>query len=328
MFAVKQTITNATFTAVGLTLIAYSFTQNWDGGAFKDYESLDRSVSKSQETYIKNVDYYLLKENKPYFSLKANELISNSSEKKTFFLQPDGHVFMESGEKVFYKGDKGLYLQIEDRLTLDKNVEVISTETTANSDKMIYEAKEDRVHLIQNVKTKTFFPEEKDWIFLDSDEAYLWPEAKRSRFAGSVAGHVKRFRVYEDSLYFWSDELYMDMNLNKADLHRDVRIKKQNLKATSRRGEIFFENYNNKLKYYALYDDVKLTERIEVDGKMINRKAFSEKLEGIPSEDKVILTGYPKVYQVNDVIKGNKIVLRQSTEVVEVDDANTKFEVE
>lgn len=43
------------------------------------------------------------------------------------------------------------------------------------------------------------------------------------------------------------------------------------------------------------------------------------------SENKIILTGYPKVYQLKDVIKGNRIILREDNEVVEVDDANTNF---
>jgi len=73
-----------------------------------------------------------------------------------------------------------------------------------------------------------------------------------------------------------------------------------------------------------LYDDVKVVERVETERATFERKAFSEKLEGISSEEMVILTGYPKVYQLDDFIKGNKIILRENNEVVEVDDANYK----
>lgn len=328
MLAPKQTIVNIIFILVSLSLISYSFTQNWDGGAFKDYENLDDTVKNTQETYFKSVDYYLLKNSKPHFSLNAVELVTNNNSKKTFFFKPDGHVFLESGEKVFFKGDRGIYDQKIEKLVLNGAVDVKTGDTQANSNQMIYEALQDRVHLLGEVKTKMYYPEQKDWIYLDSEEAFLWPEANRSRFSGNVEGKIKRVRVYEDSLFFWSHELYLDMNIHKADLYQDVRMKKNNLHASSRRGEIFLENYNKKVKYYALYDDVKLTEKVMQGSKPITRKAFSEKLEGLPSEDRVILTGYPKVYQLGDVIKGNKIVLRQSTEVVEVDDANTKFQME
>ena len=67
--------------------------------------------------------------------------------------------------------------------------------------------------------------------------------------------------------------------------------------------------------------------KLEKDGSVstFERRAFGEKLEGMMSESKIILTGYPKVFQQNDVITGNKIVLRENNEVVEVDDANTNF---
>ncbi len=328
MLAPKHTTINIIFVLVSISLITFSFTQNWDTGAFKDFDNLDETAKNTQETYFKKVDYFLLKESKPHFALNAVELVTNNSSKKTFFFTPDGHVFLENGEKVFYKGDRGIYDQNIEKLVLNGNVDVKTGDTTANSDQMIYQSLEDRVHLIGNVKTKMYYPEEKDWIFLDSEEAFMWPQARKSKYSGNVVGKIKRLRVYEDSLFFWSNELFMDMNTNKADLYGDVRMKKANLNASSRRGEIFLENYNKKVQYYALYDDVKLNELIVQDGKKITRKAFSEKLEGLPSEDRVILTGYPKVYQLNDVIKGNKIVLRQSTEVVEVDDANTKFKVE
>jgi len=260
--------------------------------------------------------------------LDADELTMNSTVGKTFFFKPKGFVFTGKGERVDYAGERGVYDQNKEVLTLERETTVNLPDTQANSEKMIYEVKEDRVHLIGDVKTKTFYVEEGDWIFLDADEAYFWTEARRSRYLGNVSGKIKRKRVYEDSLSFRSNELYLNMNTLKADLNHNVFMKKQNLTATSRRGEIFLENYNKKLKYFVLYDDVKVIEKVMLDGKFINRKAFSEKLEGLPSESKIILTNYPKVYQLNDVIKGNKIVLRENTEVVEVDDANSKFKVE
>jgi lipopolysaccharide export system protein LptA len=304
MMARKHTFLFVIFLLGSSGLIGFSFLGNWDGGIFKEADSDQTPMNSMQESYFKTVQYHVLEKGEPLFMLDADELTMNSTVGKTFFFKPKGFVFTGKGERVDLP------------------------DTQANSEKMIYEVKEDRVHLIGDVKTKTFYVEQGDWIYLDADEAYFWTEARRSRYLGNVSGEIKRKRVYEDSLSFRSNELYLNMNTLKADLNHNVFMKKQNLTATSRRGEIFLENYNKKLKYFVLYDDVKVIEKVMLDGKFINRKAFSEKLEGLPSESKIILTGYPKVYQLNDVIKGNKIVLRENTEVVEVDDANSKFKVE
>ena len=40
------------------------------------------------------------------------------------------------------------------------------------------------------------------------------------------------------------------------------------------------------------------------EGISLERRAFAEKLECIMSENKILLTGNPKVFQKNDVIRG------------------------
>jgi len=105
----------------------------------------------------------------------------------------------------------------------------------------------------------------------------------------------------------------------------NVSFKKDNLDAQANRGEVFLENYNKRLKYYALYDDVRLQESLINNGNPMTRKAIAEKLEGITGEKKIILTGYPKVFQGRDVIKGNRIIIRENIETVEVDDANSSI---
>lgn len=324
----KHTLNFVLFLLGSTSLILFSFTGSWDGGVFKEVDSVSEKPKSLQESYFKKVLYHVNNEKGPLFMLDASELTLNNTIEKTFFFDPRGFAFTETGERVEYAGKKGVYDQKGEVLNLERETFLKTDTTEATADKMIYSVTENRVHMIDQVKTKTFYVEEGDWIYLDADEAFFWTQDKRSKYAGNVDGKIKRKRVYEDSMEFKSNELYLNMESLKADLHRDVWMKKQQLTATSRRGEIFLENYNKKLKYFALYDDVKVVEKVMLDGKLTNRKAFSEKLEGIPSEGKIILTGYPKVYQLNDVIKGNMIVLRENTEVVEVDDANTKFNVE
>lgn len=72
---------------------------------------------------------------------------------------------------------------------------------------------------------------------------------------------------------------------------------------------------------------MKVVEKVLLGRDLIERRAFAERLEGFMSENLVVLTGYPKVFQQQDVIKGNRIILRENNEVVEVEDANTNFRI-
>ena len=71
---------------------------------------------------------------------------------------------------------------------------------------------------------------------------------------------------------------------------------------------------------------MKLEEKLVIPGKKPQlRKAYSEKLEGHQRSAKVILTGAPRVEQGEDIIQGYQITLRENVELVEVDDAQSSF---
>ncbi len=328
MLAKKQTALFFLFLCLCFALMVVSLVGKWDGGVFRDIDPNEKQYKSMQESYFKDIIYHLLDEDEPSFHLTADELTINSTIEKIFFINPVGFTYTQKKEKVNYKGHHGFFDQKKEFLVLEKDTVIDMGKSEGKADKASYDMPQDRVHLVNNVKTKTFSEDEGDWIYIDSNEAFFWPGLERSRYVGDVNGLIDRKRVYEDDMTFSSYELLLNMVNLKADLNGDVVMKKRYLTATSLRGEIFLENYNKKLKYFVLYDDVKVVEKVMLDGKFIERKSFSEKLEGIPSVNKIILTGYPKVYQLSDVIKGNKIVLRENTEVVEVDDANTKFKVE
>ena len=129
-------------------------------------------------------------------------------------------------------------------------------------------------------------------------------------------------------IYFKTDLMTVNGPKLLVEMKGNVSIKKESLDAYANRGEVFLENYNKRLKYYALYDDVRLQEKLMQNGRLLIRKAFSEKLEGLMSDRKIILTGLPKVFQGNDVIKGNRIIIKENVETVEVDDANSNITLE
>jgi lipopolysaccharide export system protein LptA len=109
-------------------------------------------------------------------------------------------------------------------------------------------------------------------------------------------------------------------------LRQDVYLKRGDMQVTSEKGEVFLENKNKKLKYFVLNDDVKVTEKlVDATGKPITRKAFAERMEGF-GEDRLVLSGAPRVEQGKDVVKGYRITLREKMEFLEVEDAMSDLE--
>jgi lipopolysaccharide export system protein LptA len=324
MYEKKHSLTFVVFMSVCAVLIFVSVVGNWDGGAFKDPKG-QNIIKATHDSNFRGAHYYVTNEKGPFMDLKAKELMFNNTAGRSFAQSPKGLLYTKDGKIVNYRGRRGVFNDQEQKLTLDYDVHVETGETKASSDKMIYYMDKDIIELAGTVKSSTYYVEQKDYIEIEGDRARIYPESERSEFRDNVKGLVRRARLYEESLYFASDELDIAMTTGKVDLKGNVFMRKQLLRATSRRGEIFLENYNKKLKYFVLYDDVKVVEKIVIDGKTTKRLAYAEKLEGMMSESKAILTGYPKVYQENDVIKGNQIILRENTEVIEVIDANTNI---
>jgi lipopolysaccharide export system protein LptA len=305
-----------------VTLLSF-FGESWDSPNFDS--GSDSGTRVTDESFFKGVDYYVLKENKPQMKLNASEVTINSTTGFTFFFDPVGEAYTEEGEPINYKSLKGIFHQERGNLILNDQVEVSLRQSSLKSDKMIYNLGQDKLETIGNVKTKSISEKNGDKIFIESERAISWPKKRESRYMGHVSGKIERKRAYEAPVFFESDKLYLNMNEMMVSLNDAVTLKKQPFKATSHRGEIYLENYNKKLKYFVLNDDVKLEEKVVLGGSSYIRKAYAERLEGVTAEDKIILTGFPKVYQQSDVIKGNRIILRENNEVVEVDDANTNI---
>lgn len=281
---------------------------------------------KQQESYFKEIQYHVLNNSKATLSLNALELSSNSITSKSTFFAPHGVMYSKAGKPIDYTGQKGQLWQKKNLVQLDGDVKIHMDNSEILGDRVIYFMDKDEIEAHGHIQSHSVTPESGDRMEITSLKAFAWPEAKIARYLGQVDGKILRKRPYEENIYFKSDDLYSYQNQQRIDLFGNVFLEKQDLVSTGRRGEIFLENYNKRLKYFVLYDDVKLTEKLHLEGgRTLERKAFGEKLEGIMSEDKLILTGSPKVIQEKDIIKGNVIVLRENNEVVEVDDANSNF---
>lgn len=289
----------------------------------REEDRRDKNQSKSD---FKGVDLFVFQRDAPFLKFNSLKLTVDDYRKNKTFVGPSGIVYSNDGTPIHYQAKVGFFSDNDNILDLEKEVIVNTSDTRSESQKMRYFISKDRIMASGDVKTRTISPQNGDQIYVNSQKVLLFPQKKISRYSGNVNGWIKRKKVYEESIEFKSDNLYLDGKKLKIKLTGSVFLKKQEVRAHSHRGEIFLENYNKKLKYYALYDDIRLSEKlIYPEGRIVTRKAFAEKLEGIMSEDKIILTGYPKVFQEKDVIKGNRIVLRENNEIIEVDDANTNI---
>ncbi len=288
-------------------------------------------VSKT-ESYFEQALFYIWNNQRPSLKLKAQEFVSNDVTNQIHLLDPSGTIFSLE-EDIVYSGKKGILNKKKHSLHLFEKVKVKVANSVFESDKIDYFLNIDRLEALGRVKTRSLFPKTLDKIIVFSESLLGFPQQRIATYYGKAHGFVQRNKAYEEGISFQSKTLKLNLNEGegKIDLDQDVSIKNQSFTASSDRGEIFLENFNKKLKSFVLYNNVKLVESLIVgtgsERKSLERRAFSEKLECIMSENKVLLTGAPKVFQKNDVIRGNIITLRENNETIEVEHANTNLQL-
>ena len=196
------------------------------------------------------------------------------------------------------------------------------------SDMVSYKGSSDYLFAEGNVVTQYVDEKTLDLLKIKSEKLESYISKELVEFNGHVKGSLRRKKIYEGGLKFFADKVKLNSPESLLELISNVEIYRNNYYLRSGTAQIFLENYNKKLKYYALYDDVKLEEKMKLSsGETQLRRAFSEKLEGVRSTGQIILTGAPRVEQGADIIKGYQITLRENTELIEVDDAQSRFQV-
>ncbi|MDA9189624.1 LPS export ABC transporter periplasmic protein LptC [bacterium] len=323
--SIKQHIILVFFALFNIAIFVYSYTVQ-EGIDKEIVEKLSKQVQRP--TVFESVDFYLVKDRRPSLTLFATGLTHYKDRGLSKFQAPKGEGITKDATKVSFFADNGLYNMNEDKLTLKDNVNFNNQDFKMKCEHLNYFENKDYLEAKTNVRAIFKTADTGDVITVNSDSLRAHLKKKTSILKGNVKGTVKRRRKYEESIKFASNNLNLDLAKSFIELQENVTIRKQQLTASSLRGEINLENYNKKLKYFSLYDDVKVNEKVMLAGDSYTRKAYAEKLEGIMSENKVVLTGYPRVYQRKDLIKGNKITLRENIEVVEVDDASSDFIIE
>ncbi len=321
------------FCLLTMGISVYSFIGNFnDSSGIRGSQNLPQK-SDEEESFFKVVDYYILKAGDPFLKLESSELAFSKQNTVVIAFSPQGVVHRYNKNRIeidplYFKSKNAKVLIQNKELNLKDNVEVELNTSNISSDSMTIIDNGNEIRAQGRVKTKSIDPKSSDEVMIESEKVVFFPNQELFDYKANVVGSVMRKRKYEDSIAFTTDNLMLSALLSTVEMTGNVTFKKGNLEASSNRGSIFLENYNKKLKYYSLSDDVKLRESLILGEKPVVRKAFAEKLEGMASEKKIILTGLPKVFQGNDVIKGNRITIRENIETVEVDDAITNITLE
>lgn len=322
------------FVAITVGVSIYSFFARYDEPQMTNAEA-QAAVKNDQmdESYFKTVDYYLVDKAKPFLKLESTELTLSRQNTEVLGFNPDGVIYRrdENGveeDPIFFNAKNARVYTESKEMFLQDQVEIKVANSNLKSDIVtIYDGGR-HLEAEGNVSTTSLDPKTNDQILITSNFALYRPKEQFFEYQKNVKGRIQRRRQYEESVSFTTDLMTLSAPKSEVEMKGNVTFKKGNLDASSNQGTVFLENYNKRLKYYSLSDDVRLQETLSLNGKPMTRKAFAEKLEGLISEKKIILTGLPKVFQEKDVIKGNRITIRENIETVEVDDANTNITLE
>ena len=111
------------------------------------------------------------------------------------------------------------------------------------------------------------------------------------------------------------DRAVVDREKEKVDFYAHVQVDQAKVIGTSNHGEMFYDKQEKNLHYMALMDDVKIQDET-------GRYSRSQMAEFFSPTDTIVLSGFPSVYDKDDVVTGDKITLFRTTGVVEVTAAN------
>jgi len=278
-------------------------------------------------TEIYNLNYFHLKNALPQMSLSSEKMKSKDDSLAEFKLPKGIYNLSGKGKMMQYEANEGKYQKEKNLLTLITDVKITSDQGSYSADKIRYNFSKDLVIANGAVKFNGIDLRSQDKIRIESQSMRATPGKQLSTFKGQVKGQLLRKKQYEGKLEFSSGQLQLDGINSLAQLEGDVQLRRQAYLITAGKGDIYLENFNKSLKYFVFNDDVKVTEKLQTAEGISIRKAYAERLEGFGREQKMVLSGAPKVEQGKDVVKGYRITIRENMDLIEVDDAMSDMQI-
>lgn len=275
---------------------------------------------------FKQAQYFQKINNIPQASLDAVELVSGDRTIKV--RMPKGEVFPSPNERLNYTAQYAEYAKGKQVLDLKGDVYIKHVQGDMKCDygKLLLNSK--YAQCSSKVLSNILDLENGDKLRVNSNLVKMWWERGVIQYTGDVVGKITRKYKYEPGLDFSSEKLIFNRNKLSADFDGNVKFNYQGVKSRSGRAELYLENYNKELKYYVLYDDIEIEQKIPaVGGGTTTRKAYSETLEAFNQQRKIVLKGAPRVTQGRDTTRGYKITLFLDREIMEVDNSSSVIKI-
>ncbi len=311
------------FVMLNAFIILKSFTQKKNDVE----ENLKAKGLTTEYTVIEDLDYFHIRDGVPQMSLAAETMRSLGEDVAEFELPKGVYNFQDKDKTLRYEARTGIYKKVADLLVLNGDVKLTSDEAKYSAEKLRYYMKKDLVMGSGGVRFEGDDPKTKDHLIITAESMQANPQNQYTKFTENVDGSLERKKKYEGKLTFSSRVMELNGRTSLAQLQGDVKMNRSSYLITAGKADIHLENFNKSLKYFVLNDDVKMTETMQTPQGVMYRKAFSERLEGFGRENRMVLSGAPRVEMGKDVIKGYRITVRENIDLIEVDDAMSDVQV-
>jgi lipopolysaccharide export system protein LptA len=320
---IKSTIIIFIFLIIN-SLIALAVVRFKGSGGWGEDSTATLSQIPSEMTALK---YYFLKDESPQLSLAADKMVSLGDERVNFEAPRGSYSFEKDASGISYVANQAEYTKSQDRLKLIDEVELTRQGSRYQGDELVYLVKKDLLTGRGNIVIEHHLVKSGQFLKLQSKSLEAYPRLERMRLMEDVRGRLKPKFSYQDPLDLQAGIMEVRGLESLIEMRQGSEITKGDMRISARSGDIFLEQTNKKLKYFVMNDDVKMTEKLkDQQGRDVQREAFAERLEGF-GQEKIVLSGAPRVVQGKDVIKGYVITLREKMEFIEVDDALSDVQV-
>ena len=288
-------------------------------------DTANENVEKRASVFL-NSFLSIYRADQSTLNLETQKLVESPINNKILLFDVKGELGKD--KKIQFFGKNGVVHKNQHFLKLNDEIELTNEQSKTVSDYLFLDYQKNEMNLSGNVKS--YFSLKDQNITINSNSMSMDKVTGKTTYKEMVKGNIlSAKKVGVDNIKFKSNLLIYD-DLNQViNLEGNAYIHRGKSEIFALNGIIWLENFGEGVKYFAMNDDVRLNDSfVNEAGKKMTRMSFSEKLEGFSLEKKIILSGYPQVKQDRDIIKGNKMIIREDEEVIEIINTNSQFNLE
>jgi LPS export ABC transporter protein LptC len=297
-------------------------------GLFKDLSSLVQNTLEDDEVRytIQGFHYTSVAAEVKRWEIDATTALLYENSRKVVASNAKIRMFDAGGQITFIEGDEAHFFMGQRDFDLYENVKVTFPDGfVLTTSRAHYSADTGRVSSPadfygESKKTKT------EWLMVWGKGFIAHREEPIVNILSETRAKIHRFETNEVN-----DVLSDKANINRFtkvsyffmnDNRRLVESTLGTLLVRSRRQEANYDAATHALNYMTAYDDVYIKETDPEKSKGGIQYATSQKADFISKDDKILLTGFPSVYQTSDTVTGELITVFRSKNLVEVTQAN------